>query len=379
MAIRCDGGTEKRFARWLGPHLDYAPQGAGDLGQRMFRSFVNAFTLGCRRVVLVGTDIPELHPRHLAEAFGALSDYDLVLGPSTDGGYWLIGLKKPHAVFHPVDWGTGEVLRQTDQLARKQGLRVHHLNPQTDVDTPEDLYQMKRPWEAKPYVSTVIPTLNEGEAIGPTLEKARSPDAEILVVDGGSSDDTIQQALDAGATVVTSPQGRSRQQNRGARLAEGRVLLFLHADTHLPPHYPRHIFEALMDPSTAGGAFRFKTDLRHPLMKLIEAVAHVRSRFLRLPYGDQGLFLRKSLFTKLGGFPEVPIAEEIFFLRRLSKLGRISTLRTEAVTSARRWVRFGLVRTTWINQVVLLGCSLGASPHRLAGLYRNPMGTREGG
>lgn len=372
MEIHYDGATKGHLVRWLGNSRACVPQTSGDLGQRMFHSFVDAFAQGSRRVVLLGTDIPGLGETHLAEAFQALADHDVVLGPSTDGGYWLIGLAKPAPVFSPVHWGTREVLSQTIELAKRQGLRVYRLPPLSDIDTPEDIIHLKPSLKCRPYLSVIIPTLNEADTIGSTLRTARSQDAEILVVDGGSSDDTVQRAMESGATVVSSAPGRARQQNCGAASAEGRVLLFLHADTHLPSDYAAQIFETLMDPKTAAGAFRFKTDLDHPLMKLIEAVTHLRSRFLQLPYGDQGLFLRKRLFEKLKGFPEVDIAEEIFFLRKVSKHGRIRTLRTEAVTSARRWRRLGLLRTTLINQLILLGCGLGISPERLASLYRIP-------
>jgi rSAM/selenodomain-associated transferase 2 len=344
----------------------------------MFRSFVSAFSKGARRVVLVGTDIPGMDGSHISEAFRALADHDMVLGPSSDGGYWLVGLTRPAPVFEPVEWGTGEVLQQTTRLAKKQGLDVHQMNPLSDVDTPRDLSRMAASEVPQHYISVIIPALNEAKTIGNTIEAAKHPDSEILVVDGGSRDDTVHVAISTGATVVHSPPGRARQQNRGSALAEGRVLLFLHADTRLPSDYPACIFEALMDPGNAAGAFRFKTDMDHPFMKLVEAVTFIRSRLLQLPYGDQALFVRKSLFQKIGGFPEVPVAEEIPLLKQLGKHGRIRTLRTEAVTSARRWRRLGMVQTTWINQLILIGLGLHISPETLARLYRLPPMKGEG-
>ncbi|MBW1887683.1 MAG: glycosyltransferase family 2 protein [Deltaproteobacteria bacterium] len=160
------------------------------------------------------------------------------------------------------------------------------------------------------------------------------------------------------------------QQNRGAMLASGRVFLFLHADTHLPGNYMTHIFEALMDPKTVAGAFRFKTDLGHPLMKIIEFLTNFRSQILKMPYGDQGLFVRRSVFESVGGFPEVSLAEDLLLVRLLSKWGRIRIVPAKVITSGRRWRKLGVLRTTLINQVIVVGCYLGISPGTLARLYR---------
>ncbi|MCP4371347.1 MAG: glycosyltransferase family 2 protein [Deltaproteobacteria bacterium] len=162
------------------------------------------------------------------------------------------------------------------------------------------------------------------------------------------------------------------QQNLGAKAATGRVLLFLHADTLLPAGYVNDIFKVMMDRKTVAGAFRFKTNLDYPVMKLIEFVANIRSRYLKLPYGDQGLFILKSVFESVGGFPEVPIAEDLYFLRRLPRYGRIRIAPVYALTSARRWQTLGLFRTTLINYIILIGCCLGVSSHVLAGLYKVP-------
>ncbi|MFH1628282.1 MAG: glycosyltransferase family 2 protein, partial [Pseudomonadota bacterium] len=178
-------------------------------------------------------------------------------------------------------------------------------------------------------------------------------------------------AARTGVRVESSPRGRALQQNRGAELAEGSVLLFLHADTHLPDSYVTHVFETLIDPMTSAGAFRFRSDLNRPAMKGIAFLANFRSRFLKLPYGDQGLFVRKPVFDRVGGFPDVPIAEDLFLVRRLAKRGRIRIASADVTTSARRWLVLGLLRTTLINQIIVAGCYLGVSPHTLAPLERN--------
>lgn len=368
-----EGGSEQKMRRWISSDLSLSRQTPGDLGTRMYAAFLAAFQRGCRRVVLIGTDIPELRADHFRQAFDALSKSDLVIGPSRDGGYWVIGLNRPARLFEGIKWGTRAVLGQTLALANGQGLRVKELDYLTDIDTEEELKELLPDWTEKgPYVSVIIPALNEALNIEKTISKARNRDAEVIVVDGGSGDDTVAQATLAGARIEKSSRGRAVQQNRGASVAHGSVLLFLHADTHLPHGYINHIFEALMDPETVAGAFRFKTDLDHPLMKLIELATNIRSRYLKLPYGDQGLFFRRTVFEAVGGFPEVSIAEDLFLMHRISKQGRIGIAPVHAVTSGRRWQTRGLLRTTLINQVIVAGCCLGISPRVLSRLYQMP-------
>jgi rSAM/selenodomain-associated transferase 2/rSAM/selenodomain-associated transferase 1 len=368
-----EGGSDPKMRKWIGSDIMLSQQVSGDLGERMYSAFLKAFQSGCRRVVLLGTDIPELTPDHLKQAFGALLEHDLVLGPSTDGGYWLMGLNRPTDLFKEIDWGTEKVLDQTVARAKEQNVGFHKLTPLTDVDTVDDLEQL-RPDDIDrgPYISVIIPTLNEEQIIEATIHGARDKEAEIIVVDGGSTDDTVNRAIDAGARVEMSPRGRAVQQNRGAELAQGNVLLFLHADTLLPSGYVAHIFEVLMDPRAIGGAFRFKTDLQSPLMRILEFLINIRSGRFKLPYGDQGIFMRKAVFDSVGGFPELQIAEDLFLVRKLSRRGRIEIAQAEAITSARRWRRVGLLRTTLINQVIVAGCYLGVSPRVLAYLYKIP-------
>ena len=152
-------------------------------------------------------------------------------------------------------------------------------------------------------------------------------------------------------------------------MASGRVLLFLHADTQLPAGYPTHVFNTFMDPRTALGAFRFKTNSQRPMMKLIACATNFRARYLKMPYGDQALFISKKAFDLAGGFPEMPLSEDLLLVRRVAKKNRIGIARAHVVTSARRWDRLGPIKTTLINQIILAGLCLRISPRTLASLY----------
>jgi rSAM/selenodomain-associated transferase 2/rSAM/selenodomain-associated transferase 1 len=371
LELQYDGGSRQRLRRWLGQGVPLYEQKTGDLGHRMYAAFLSAFERGCGRALLFGTDVSDLREEHLNQAMNALDTHDAVLGPSTDGGYWLIGLKRPVNLFQEISWSTKTVLEQTLRKAEKQRLSVFSLSPLTDIDTDDDLKNTGLFEEfSRPYISVIVPTLNEADHIASTVFYASDRDAEVIVVDGGSSDDTLAKAESAGARVDMSPKGRAVQQNHGAGIANGRILLFLHADTRLPEKYVHHVFDAMMDPRNVMGAFGFKTDMIHPFMRFVEMVANFRSKAMAMPYGDQAFFMKKSVFNHLGGFPLVPIAEDLFFVRKTRKMGRVPIVKAPVITSARRWKKLGLIRTTFINYVILAGCLLGVPPASLAPLYR---------
>ena len=223
----------------------------------------------------------------------------------------------------------------------------------------------------EPTIAVVIPTLDEAATISRCLGSiGTSPDIEKIVVDGGSRDRTVEIARSLGARVLVIPPGRARQMNAGAEKAQGDFLLFLHADTLLPAGFPFWIRKILAQPNVAAGAFSFRLDASGPGLRLIEWVANWRSRFLQVPYGDQGLFLRSSLFREMGGFRDMPIMEDFEFIRRLRQEGRIRTVPVAAITSARRWQAVGLWRTTLLNQAIVLAYWAGIPPARLACWYR---------
>jgi rSAM/selenodomain-associated transferase 2 len=357
--------------RWLQrPELHIEPQTGGDLGRRMRHAIASALKRGNQQVVLMGTDVPSVTVDQLTAAFDSLQNNDMVLGPSRDGGYWLIGLRRAADLFTDIAWGTDRVLEQTLAAGRRLKLRTAQLAPLQDIDNTDDLAELPAHIHSrKPYLSVVIPALNEAANIETAIQSARCDDCEIIVVDGGSRDRTAACAQAAGARVIPAPMGRALQQNRGARKAGGKVLLFLHADSRLPADYCPHLFETLMDSRTVAGAFQFKTDLSNWSMRLIEKAARIRSAWFQMPYGDQGIFLHKALFDRIGGFTPVPIAEDLFLVRRLAQIGRIGLAPMPVVTSGRRWRTIGVWRATLINYLIAGGCLIRVPARYLAPLY----------
>ncbi len=220
-------------------------------------------------------------------------------------------------------------------------------------------------------ISIIIPTLNERENIKAAIATIQSStNIEIIVVDGGSQDDTLEIAQSLGVKFISSLPGRAIQMNTGAIAASGDILLFLHADTRLPIGFDEMIRTALQQPNTVAGAFALQINDPSWGLRWVERGVYWRSHFLQMPYGDQAIFLTKAIFQQIGNFPELPIMEDFELIRRLRRIGKIVILPAPVITSARRWLQKGIVRTTMLNQIVIIAYFLGVSPKRLRNWYR---------
>jgi len=219
-------------------------------------------------------------------------------------------------------------------------------------------------------LSVVIPTLDEAGQIAQAVASAVGEDVEVLVVDGGSSDGTPERARMAGARVLHSPPGRARQLGVGVQEARGDAVLFLHADTQLAPGWQAAVRGALGDPAVSGGAFRLRLAERGLRFRLIEWGTGLRVALLGLPYGDQALFVRRSVLEAAGGVPQVPILEDLDLAREIGRRGRRVQLALPATTSARRYQLRGVARTVWRNLLAAAGWFLGVDRQRLAAWYR---------
>ncbi len=220
-------------------------------------------------------------------------------------------------------------------------------------------------------ISIIIPTRNEADSIGRLLpELLAVHGVELLVVDGGSTDNTVDIAKSLGAQVLSSSPGKAKQMNAGAEAAHGNILLFLHCDTKLAPGFVEQVGAALNQPEISAGAFQLSIDGKGFGLRVIEWLVNFRSKILQMPYGDQGIFVTSDMFFSVGEFPPQPIMEDFELMRRLRGRGKIKILPLHATTSARRWKKLGIMRTTVINQAIILGYLLGVNPEKLAGWYR---------
>ena len=226
---------------------------------------------------------------------------------------------------------------------------------------------------ALPAISVVIPVLDEAGTLPETLlplQPVRGRDAEVIVVDGGSRDETRRVALPLGDRVLDAPRGRARQMNAGAAAASGRVLLFLHADTRLPPGWAPMVREALDNHGREWGRFDVRLDGAHPMLRVIERAMNLRSRLSGIATGDQAIFVSRAAFREAGGFPDIALMEDIALSRVLRARSRPACLRAPVVTSSRRWERDGIARTIVLMWRLRLRYALGADPNDLARQYR---------
>jgi rSAM/selenodomain-associated transferase 2 len=224
-------------------------------------------------------------------------------------------------------------------------------------------------------LSIIIPTLNEAAVLAQTLaaigvESNVDPNIEVLVVDGGSQDDTCAIAQTWGAKLLRSQPGRAQQMNLGAESAQNDILLFLHGDTLLPSGYYGLIKAAIAQPHTIAGAFDLTIDAPDLSLRLVEWGVRLRSRLLQLPYGDQGIFLKRETFARIGGYPNLAIMEDYQLIQNLKRLGKIAIVPIPVKTHPRRWRKLGILRTTVLNQIMILGYHLGIPPERLRTWYR---------
>ncbi|MFP4474373.1 MAG: TIGR04283 family arsenosugar biosynthesis glycosyltransferase [Desulfatibacillaceae bacterium] len=218
-------------------------------------------------------------------------------------------------------------------------------------------------------LSCVVPALNEQGGIGPCLERIISGGAEAVVVDGGSSDGTVDEALRYTPHVIVTRPGRGGQQAGGARAATGDTLCFVHADTLLPPDFAGHIHRTLALPDTVCGAFRLGIEPPLAKYRAVCLWANWRTRLFSLPYGDQALFMPAWTYRAVGGFRGIPLMEDVDLVRRLSRLGRVRLARAAVSTSSRRWDRLGVVRVSAKNLAAMYRYNRGTCPEDLAREY----------
>jgi rSAM/selenodomain-associated transferase 2 len=221
-------------------------------------------------------------------------------------------------------------------------------------------------------LSIIVPALNEAanlERLLPAL-LGMSPALEVVVADGGSLDATLEVVRRLPRVkLIAAPRGRARQMNAGARVATGETLLFLHADTALPAGAPEAVAAALRAPEVVGGRFDVRFDSPRPIFGLIAAMMNLRSRASGIATGDQAIFVRRCTFESLGGYPDIPLMEDVEFSRRLKRQGRLAYLDLRVTTSARKWRQEGVAHTILLMWALRFLYFVGVRPARLHRWY----------
>jgi rSAM/selenodomain-associated transferase 2 len=221
-------------------------------------------------------------------------------------------------------------------------------------------------------LSVVVPVLDDARHLATLLSELAQdcPGVEVIVADGGSRDGSLAIAARSPTVrLLSSGRGRARQMNAGAAVATGADLLFLHADTRLPPGAAEAVRRALAEPGVAYGRFDVRFDTARPVFRLIAGLMNLRSRLTGICTGDQAIFVRRAAFEAVGGFPEIALMEDIALTRRLKRVGRAAALALRVTTSARKWEQEGVARTIVLMWTLRALYFCGVGPDRLHRWY----------
>jgi uncharacterized protein len=391
-AKRVLASTEGGLQDFLRGPVEIWLQGQGDLGARLENISRRALS-DHPSVISIGADSPGLPVKYLDQAREALNRADAVVGPSEDGGFYLLGLRKcPTGLLSGIPWSAPTTCLETIAKLQAAGLTVYILDDWFDVDTSQDLErlstlittkQIEAPktkhfletyawrWaDVQPIrCSVIIPTLNEREFLPQTLRALAEHQwiHEVIVADGGSTDGTREWlAAQNFAHVVDAPAGKGNQINRGAQAASGDVLLILHADCQLPLDSGERIASALQSQTVAGGCFQVRFNASRPRsLKLVAAGINFRCRVAKAATGDQGIFVRRRIFELVCGCPNWPLFEDVDLVRRIKKVGKFAVLRSRLLVSPRRHLARGVFRTVVLIYGLRLAFWLGVSPFTL--------------
>ncbi|MDO4312161.1 MAG: TIGR04283 family arsenosugar biosynthesis glycosyltransferase [Eubacteriales bacterium] len=373
----------------FGRQAGYFSQKGENLGARMEQGIRQVLEWGYQSCVLIGTDIPEIRGSDLRQAFTILEDKDVVFGPTADGGYYLVGMKKLHSeVFAGQSYGHGSVLTNTMRAFAETGIRTGSIRMLHDLDTREDLcgyrermreFPALQETETGKYlmrklrISIIVPIYNEEKTIEQLLAQLRplQKSCEILLVDGGSTDRTLEY-ITPEFKLLHSPKGRANQMNLGAKESSGDVLFFLHCDSELPKSPLAEIRYVMKD--HRAGCFGVAFHSRHFFMWTCRVISNHRIKDRKVMFGDQGIFITRELFFQAGMFPELPIMEDYQFSLTLKEMGvKLGMARHRIYTSDRRFPKktIPMLRLMWKMNRLRKMYRDGVAVERIAEMYRD--------
>lgn len=375
-----------RLYKLIGKESTYRLQKGADLGEKMYNAISEVLDLGYESCILIGSDIAELRKEHLNTAFNKLENADIVFGKTVDGGYYLVGMKKAvKEVFEVEKYGNSEVFANTLKKLSKLGLKVSYTKTLYDIDTKEDLALHRKrlrkyvPRHSKYYkelqkrnlgkfaldklkISIIIPVYNEEKTIVNLQSKLNSlyKKCEIIFVDGGSTDATLS-LIDKKYKLFSSEKGRANQMNKGALESSGDVLLFLHSDSILPKNPLRQIKKVMRN--YEAGCFGIRFNTKSILMKICALMSNYRAGIGHIMFGDQGIFIDRTVFFNIGMFPSLPIMEDYqLSLTLKSKKIKTAMAKSRITTSDRRFSKSNIDKLKLMLKM-----------HRLRSMYRKGM------
>ena len=363
---------EKLLKSYPGP-WQFVPQASGHLGEKMSSAFHYVFKKGFPSAVLIGTDIADIMPDDIHDAFQALNETSAVVGPAKDGGFYLLGLSVAFDMIFKFDsWSTPSVFERTLKCFHASNLKVTTLKIRNDVDKEEDLVCLKTNPMFQDQISIIIPFLDETTQVATlvnALESQLWPGDEIILVKGGSPHGFSYENISTRTRLFFASKGRGNQFNYGVKTAQNNLLWFLHADTVPPPNFGYHIRKISQGNGNVLGCFELSFRPTSPILELISKWANLRTKYFRLPYGDQGLFCSREFFSSMGGFKKQFLMEDVDFVRRCRRMGKLLLVPHHLYSSSKRYMGKGPFRASLQNHLLMLLHSLGISDRRLYSLY----------
>lgn len=348
----------------MGKGTMFIRQRGVDIGARMQNAIEDTLELGYNKAVLIGTDIPEIRSETVNASLDLLDSCDVVMGPTHDGGYYLIGMKAVHPeAFNVGSYGGSSVFDETIASLGKAGLSAEKTDTYADLDTADDLSGFRRRMRSDPRlrkthtgrflaktakISVIVPVYNEAAEIDKLVGQLKPyrNECEIIIVDGESTDGTPEKIREyAGEApheilVMEEKKGRSLQMNAGAGESTGDILFFLHCDSTLPANFLEEIRRVMA--ANDWGCFRVKFPSSNFFMLTNCVISNHRALCRGLPFGDQGIFIDRDLFFEAGMFPEIPLMEDYEFSMRMKRRKGVKgpgMTRKWLITSARRYGR----------------------------------------